>query len=54
VLHTLIGYSDQPSYLQVLAYCLTLAAIFGLSKAFAPARRLPPATNSASNPAATV
>ncbi|HLW91870.1 MAG TPA: FTR1 family protein [Roseiarcus sp.] len=34
VLHTLIGYSDQPSMLQVMVYIATLAAIFGLSKAF--------------------
>ena len=27
VLHTLIGYSDEPSVLQVLAYALTLAVI---------------------------
>jgi high-affinity iron transporter len=32
VLHTLIGYSDQPSVLQVVAYCLTLAVIFALTK----------------------
>ena len=36
VLHTLIGYSDQPSVLQVIVYATTLAAIFALSKAFAP------------------
>jgi high-affinity iron transporter len=34
VLHTLIGYSDQPSVLQVVVYCATLATIFALSKAF--------------------
>jgi high-affinity iron transporter len=46
VLHTLIGYSDQPSIMQVIVYVVTLAAIFGLSKAFAaPARpRASPAT----------
>jgi high-affinity iron transporter len=39
VLHTLIGYSDQPSVMQVIVYAITLAAIFGLSRAFAaPAR----------------
>lgn len=31
VLHTLVGYSDQPSEMQVLAYVLTLAAIFCLT-----------------------
>ncbi len=35
VLHTLIGYSDQPSVLQVVVYGATLAAIFTLSKLFA-------------------
>lgn len=32
VLHTLIGYSDQPTILQLLAYLATLAAIFLLTK----------------------
>ena len=32
VLHTLIGYSDEPSVLQVLAYVLTLAVIVLLTK----------------------
>jgi high-affinity iron transporter len=32
VLHTLIGYSDQPSVLQVVAYGVTLAVIFTLTK----------------------
>src|ERR1700733_7479056 len=32
VLHTLIGYSDQPSVLQVVAYCVTLAVIYVLTK----------------------
>jgi len=36
VLHTLIGYPDQPSVLQVVVYAATLAAIFTLTKAFAP------------------
>ena len=36
VLHTLVGYSDQPSVLQAVVYAATLAAIFTLSKAFAP------------------
>jgi high-affinity iron transporter len=42
VLHTLVGYSDQPSVLQAVVYAATLAAIFTLSKAFAsraPSRR---------------
>jgi len=36
VLHTLIGYTDQPSVLEVVVYAVTLAAIFALTKAFAP------------------
>jgi high-affinity iron transporter len=36
VLHTLIGYTDQPSELQVAAYAVVLIGGFGLSKAFAP------------------
>ena len=32
VLHTLVGYSDQPSVLQVVAYCATLAVILALTK----------------------
>ena len=36
VLHTLIGYTDQPSELQVAAYVVVLIGGFGLSKAFAP------------------
>jgi high-affinity iron transporter len=39
VLHTLIGYSDQPSVMQVVVYCVTLAVIFMLSKAFSTPRR---------------
>jgi high-affinity iron transporter len=42
VLHTLVGYADQPSVLQVVVYAATLGAIFALSKAFAsraPLRR---------------
>jgi len=33
LLHTLIGYTDQPSVLQVIVYVATLCAIFGLAKA---------------------
>jgi high-affinity iron transporter len=42
VLHTLIGYSDQPSVLQVVAYCLTLAVIVVLTKTVG-SRRAPAA-----------
>jgi high-affinity iron transporter len=38
VLHTLIGYSDQPSVLQVVVYVATLAIILVLTKTFAPRR----------------
>ena len=37
VLRTLIGYADQPSQLQVLAYALVLFGGLALSKLFAPA-----------------
>lgn len=37
VLHTLVGYADQPSQLQVLVYAVVLFGGFGLSRAFAPA-----------------
>jgi hypothetical protein len=40
VLHTLIGYSDEPSVLQVVAYCVTLAVIYALTKTVG-ARRTP-------------
>jgi high-affinity iron transporter len=36
VLHTLIGYTDQPSGLQLVVYTLTLIIIFGLTKVFRP------------------
>ena len=34
VLHTLVGYSDQPSVLQVVVYVATLAVIVALTRAF--------------------
>jgi len=39
VLHTLIGYSDQPSVMQVVVYIVILTAIFALSKLFAAPKR---------------
>jgi high-affinity iron transporter len=42
VLHTLIGYSDQPSVLQVVVYAATLAAIVVLTKTVG-SRRAPAA-----------
>jgi len=38
LLHTLIGYSDQPSQMQVLVYSVTLAAIFTLTKVLEPGK----------------
>lgn len=40
VLHTLVGYADQPSGMQLVAWLVTLFAIFGATKLLAPA---PPA-----------
>ena len=42
VLHTLIGYSDQPSVLQVVVYAATLAVIVALTKTVG-SRRVPAA-----------
>jgi high-affinity iron transporter len=36
VLHTLVGYADQPSGLQVAAWLVTLVAIFGATKLMSP------------------
>jgi len=36
VLHTLVGYADQPSQMQVVAWLVTLVAIFGATKLMAP------------------
>jgi high-affinity iron transporter len=41
VLHTLFGYTDRPSELQLIVYIATLAAIFGLMRVFAPNRPAP-------------
>jgi high-affinity iron transporter len=41
VLHTLFGYTDRPSELQLVVYVATLAAIFGLMRVFAPGRPSP-------------
>jgi high-affinity iron transporter len=49
VLRTLIGYSDQPSVLQVVVYVATLAIIVALTKAFGP--RPAPAPNAGRAPA---
>ncbi len=38
VLHTLIGYTDQPSQMQVVVYIVTLVAIFAATKLTAPHR----------------
>jgi len=42
ILHTMIGYSDRPSQMQLLAYLATLAAIFGLSRMLRPAHTARP------------
>jgi high-affinity iron transporter len=42
-LHTLIGYSDRPTAMQVIVYVATLLATFGLMKAFAPLPKAVPA-----------
>jgi high-affinity iron transporter len=39
VLHTLVGYADQPSILQVIVYFVTLGTILSLSKLVAAADR---------------
>jgi len=39
LLHTLIGYTDRPTGLQLAAYLATLAAIFGLMRMAAPATK---------------
>ncbi|MCX8254385.1 High-affinity iron transporter (plasmid) [Beijerinckiaceae bacterium RH AL1] len=36
LLHTLLGYNDQPSEMQVLVYATTLSVIFTLTKFFEP------------------
>jgi high-affinity iron transporter len=41
VLHTLVGYADQPSQLQVAAYAVVLFGGFGLSRLFKPAAPAP-------------
>jgi high-affinity iron transporter len=38
VLHTLVGYTDQPSGMQVVVYVITLLVIFSLTKLLAPAK----------------
>ncbi|WP_158808210.1 FTR1 family protein [Beijerinckia sp. L45] len=39
ILHTLFGYTDRPSELQLLVYVAALLVIFGLMKALAPHER---------------
>ena len=45
VLHTLIGYSDQPTFLQLVVYLATLLVIYGLTRGFAAAAKPQPAGN---------
>jgi high-affinity iron transporter len=37
-LHTLVGYTDQPSGMQVVVYAITLSVIFFFTRLFAPAK----------------
>ena len=46
LLHTMFGYNDQPSELQVVVYLATLSIIFALTKVFEPARPLSAPTKS--------
>jgi high-affinity iron transporter len=41
ILHTLAGYSDQPSEMQVIIYVAMLVAIFGLMRLTSPRRSAP-------------
>lgn len=50
VFHTLLGYSEQPSWMQLLVYLATLAVIFTMTRIFVPNRSpLPPTPNSVSH-----
>jgi high-affinity iron transporter len=42
-LHTLIGYSDRPTEMQLIVYAAVLITMFGLMKAFAPVPKAVPA-----------
>jgi len=42
-LHTLIGYSDRPTAMQLIVYLATLAVMFGLMRVFAPEPKAVPA-----------
>lgn len=53
VLHTLVGYVDQPSLLQLAVYLATLALILGLTRARRPAGRPPAAPGTGSAAAAS-
>ncbi len=50
LLHTLIGYADQPSVLQVLVYAAVLALILAASKLAAPQARVAPPKAAARSP----
>ena len=50
LLHTLIGYADQPSALQLLVYALVLAAILGAGKLVAPRRNAPAPARASGQP----
>jgi high-affinity iron transporter len=40
ILHTLIGYSDQPTIMQLLTYVATLAILYLLTRTFSPSAKL--------------
>lgn len=47
ILHTLVGYSEQPTALQLVAYLATLIVIFGLMRLLRPAAPGRPAASAA-------
>jgi high-affinity iron transporter len=44
ILHTLIGYNDRPTLMQLVVYCATLGVMFVLMKLLAPPPRQRPVT----------
>jgi high-affinity iron transporter len=52
VLHTLVGYDDRPSVMQVIVYITTLVAIFVATRLFGPGKQKPQSNASKSAPTA--
>jgi high-affinity iron transporter len=50
VLHTLVGYDDRPSVMQVIVYITTLVAIFVATRLFGPGKQKPQSNASKSAP----